>query len=124
MSNHQSDRFMIIVNDAKTRVEELKPSQVKKNVDEDEQVVLLDVREREDWENAHISGADHLSRGVLEKEIERKLPNIDTNLILYSENGSISLLAADSLQKMGYNNIKSLSGGFQSWLAAGYPIEH
>jgi len=123
MAKHHSDRFATMVDDAKTRIKELSPDEVKEKLDEEERVVVLDVRKQDEWESAHIAGAKHLARAVLERNIETEYANIDTELILYSGSGSVSALAADSLQKMGYNNIKSLAGGFQSWLEAGYPIE-
>lgn len=123
MAKHHSDRFVTLVDDAKTRVEEVDPDEVNGKLDSDENFVLLDVREQEDWHKSRIAGANHLGKGVIERDIETEYPNIDEEIILYCGSGHLSALAADNLQKMGYDNVKILSGGFGSWTEAGYPIE-
>lgn len=123
MTKHHSDRFVTLVDDAKTRIEEINPDEVKEKLEGDENFVLLDVREQDEWEKSHIAGAEYLGKGVIERDIETEYPNIDEEIILYCGGGFRSALASDSLQKMGYNNVKSLAGGFRSWTEAGYPIE-
>jgi rhodanese-related sulfurtransferase len=123
MSKGHSERFITLVNDAKTRIEEITPDEVKAKMDDEEDFVLLDVREQDEWKKSHISGAEYLGKGVLERDIEREYPNTDSEVVLYCGGGYRSALAADNLQKMGYNNVKSLKGGFRSWTQAGYPIE-
>ena len=123
MAKHHSDRFVTLVDDAKTRIDEITPAEVKEKLDKEEDFVLLDVREQDEWTKSHISGAEYLGKGVLERDIETEHPNTEQELILYCGGGFRSALAADNLQKMGYENIKSLSGGFRSWTEAGYPIE-
>lgn len=127
METHHSDRFITLVDDAKTRVEEVSPDEVKNKLDEeaegDNEVVLLDVREQDEWSESRISGAEYLGRGVLERDIEEEYPDVDKEIILYCGGGYRSALAADNLQKMGYRNVKSMAGGFRSWIEAGYPIE-
>ena len=83
--------------------------------------MLIDVREKEDWDAARIPGAVHLSRGLLELEIEEIAPSLDASIICHCGGGSRSALAAESLQRMGYKNVKSLAGGFKAWTEAGLP---
>ena len=123
MAKHHSDRFVTLVDDAKTRIDEISPDEVKEKFDADEDFVLLDVREQDEWVKSHISGAEYLGKGILERDIETEHPNAHQELILYCGGGFRSALAADNLQKMGYDNVKSLAGGFRSWTEAGYPIE-
>ncbi|SHF78037.1 Rhodanese-related sulfurtransferase [Fodinibius roseus] len=123
MGKHHSERFVTLVDDAKTRIEEVTPEDVKEKMEAGEEFVLLDVREQDEWKKSHISEAEYLGRGVVERDIEEEYPDVDEELILYCGGGYRSALAADSLQKMGYRNVKSLSGGFRSWTEAGYPIE-
>lgn len=123
MGKHHSDRFVTLVDDAKTRIEEITPEQVKEKRDSGDDFVLLDIREQDEWAQSHIAGASYLGRGVIERDIEEEYPNTDEEIVLYCGGGYRSALAADNLQKMGYHNVKSLAGGFRSWIEAGYPIE-
>jgi rhodanese-related sulfurtransferase len=123
MGKDHSERFVTLVDDAKTRIEEITPDEVKEKFDSGDDFVLLDVREQDEWEKAHIQGAEYLGKGVLERDIEEMHPDTDEELILYCGGGYRSALAADNLQKMGYHNVKSLAGGFRSWTEAGLPIE-
>lgn len=123
MGKHHSDRFVTLVDDAKTRIEEITPDQIKEKQDSNTDFVLLDVREQDEWQQSHIAGASYLGKGVLERDIEQEYPNTDKEIVLYCGGGYRSALAADNLQKMGYRNVKSLAGGFRSWIEAGYPIE-
>ena len=83
--------------------------------------VLIDVREDDDWREDHAKGAKHLNRGVIELEIEEQVPDLKTPIICYCGGGSRSALVAESLQKMGYENVRSLAGGFRAWKEAGLP---
>lgn len=123
MGKHHSDRFVTLVDDAKTRIEEITPDQIKEKQDSNTDFVLLDVREQDEWQQSHIAGASYLGKGILERDIEQEYPNTDKEIVLYCGGGYRSALAADNLQKMGYRNVKSLAGGFRSWIEAGYPIE-
>ncbi|NGP89997.1 rhodanese-like domain-containing protein [Fodinibius halophilus] len=123
MGKHHSDRFVTLVDDAKTRIDEIAPDEVKQKKDSGEDFVLLDVREQDEWEAAHIAGAEYLGRGIIERDIEEEYPDTEEELVLYCGGGYRSALAADNLQKMGYHNVKSLAGGFRSWVEAGFPIE-
>lgn len=124
MANSHSERFVILVNDARTRIREITAAEVEKKLEADENFVLLDVREQEEWEaSAHIPGADFLSKGVIERDIVSECPDIDREIILYCRDGYRSALAADNLRRMGYTNVKSIAGGFRSWTEAGLPIQ-
>lgn len=123
MAKHHSERFVTLVDDAKTRIQEITPEEVKEKQDAGDDFVIVDVREQDEWQKSHIAGAEYLGKGVLERDIETEYPNIDEELVLYCGGGFRSALAADNLQKMGYNNVKSLAGGFRSWTESGLPIE-
>ncbi len=84
---------------------------------------LVDTREESEWNAAHAAGAIHLGKGVIERDIESRVPNVDTKLVLYCGGGYRSALAADALQRMGYRNVYSLAGGWRAWNAAGMPVE-
>lgn len=122
MGKHHSDRFVTLVDDAKTRIDEVTPEEVREKQKSNGDFVLLDVREQDEWQAAHIAGAEYLGRGVIERDIEEEYPDTDQEIVLYCGGGYRSALAADNLQKMGYQNVKSLAGGFRSWTEAGFPI--
>lgn len=123
MGKGHSDRFVTLVDDAKTRIEEIDPDEVQKKLESDEDFVLLDVREKDEWEESRIAGASYLGKGVIERDIEEEYPDTKEEIVLYCGGGYRSALAADNLQKMGYKNVKSLAGGFRSWVEAGFPIK-
>ena len=124
MTKEYSQRFVTLVSDALTRVDEITPDALREKLDHDDgPFVLLDVREKDEWEEARIAGAEFLSKGLIEREIENTVSDLDREIILYSGSGYRSALAADNLQKMGYSDVKSLKGGFRSWTEAGHPIE-
>lgn len=122
MAKHHSDRFVTLVDDAKTRIDEINPDEVQEKLESDDDLVLLDVREQDEWHESHIAGADYLGKGVIERDIEEEYPDTEQEMVLYCGGGYRSALAADNLQKMGYRNVKSLAGGFRSWTEAGLPI--
>lgn len=122
MAQH-SERFITLVKDAKTRIEEISPDEVNEKFKNEEDFVLLDVREPGEWEESRIWQSRYLGKGPLERDIEKEIPNPDQEIVLYCGGGYRSALAADNLQKMGYKNVTSLKGGFRSWKQAGYPIE-
>src|SRR5260370_23591094 len=103
--------FTALVNDAKTRIKEMNVDQLKALQASGEKFTLIDVREDNEWDAGHAAGAVHLSKGVIEREIEKAAPAKDTKLVLYCGGGSRSALATDSLMKMGYSNAFSLVGG-------------
>ena len=116
-------KFLAIVNDAKKRVKETNVSDVKRRMDAGEKMIVVDVREESEWANGHLPGAVHLGKGIIERDIEVRVPETSTKLILYCGGGFRSALSADNLQKMGYTNVESMDGGWKGWVAAGYPIQ-
>jgi rhodanese-related sulfurtransferase len=116
-----SPEFLKLVNEVKTRVKETNVADVKRRVDAGEKLQLVDVREDNEWAQGHVPGAMHLGRGIIERDIETKVPRTDTKLILYCGGGFRSALVADNLQKMGYTNVESMDGGWKGWIAAGLP---
>ena len=115
--------FTALVNDAKTRIQEMNVDQLKTLQASGEKFTLIDVREDNEWEAGHATGAVQLSKGVIEREIEKAAPRKDAKLVLYCGGGSRSALATDSLMKMGYNNSFSLVGGLGAYTKAGLPTE-
>jgi len=114
-------QFLKLVNDAKTRIKETNVADVKRRMDAGEKFHLVDVREESGWRMGYLPGAVYLGRGVIERDIEQKLPDTSATLILYCGGGFRSALVADNLQKMGYQNVESMDGGWKGWLAAGLP---
>ncbi|PZR71827.1 MAG: sulfurtransferase [Chthoniobacterales bacterium] len=114
----QPNRFQKLVAQAKQHITEISPTDAL-NQAEGGEAVLIDVREENDWREGHAKGAKHLSRGVIELEIEEQIPDVKTSIICYCGGGSRSALVAESLQKMGYENVRSLAGGMRAWKEAG-----
>lgn len=119
-----SAKFLAIVNDAKTRIRETTVEEVKNDREAGIDHVLVDTREDSEWNAAHASGAIHLGKGIIERDIEAAIPNADKKVVLYCGGGYRSALAANALQKMGYTNVFSLAGGWRAWKAAGMPVEN
>lgn len=122
MAKSHSERFVTLVDDALTRVDEISAKEVKEKLDSGDGFILLDVREQDEWKSSHIAGAQYMGKGVIERDIEGEVPDQDEEIVLYCGGGYRSALAADNLQKMGYRNVKSLKGGFRIWTEAGLPI--
>src|ERR1041385_3035276 len=118
-----SEGFLKLVNDAKSRIREVSVDETRKRMDANRNVRLIDVREDNEWDAAHAAGAEHLGKGIIERDIETAVPDKDTELILYCGGGYRSALAADVLQKMGYTNVWSMAGGWRAWQDAGAPVE-
>jgi rhodanese-related sulfurtransferase len=118
-----SPGFQALVQDAKTRIKEAPVAQLKTWMDTAEKLLLIDVREDNEWQAGHAASGVHISRGTLEREIEKAAPDKAQRVVLYCHSGARSALAADSLQKMGYTNVFSLAGGFTSYQAAGLPAQ-
>src|SRR6201998_3505675 len=110
-----SPQFLKLVQDAKKRVKETTVSDVKRRMDAGEKLLLIDVREDNEWANGHIANAVHMGKGVIERDIEQRVPDSGAKLILYCGGGFRSALVADNLQKMGYNNVESMDGGWKGW---------
>jgi rhodanese-related sulfurtransferase len=118
-----SQRFLALVHDAKKRIKETDVADVKRRLDAGEKLALIDVREESEWGRGHLPGAIHLGKGVIERDIEQRVPDAGAKLILYCGGGFRSALAADNLQRMGYTNVESMDGGWKGWLDAGFPTQ-
>src|SRR4051794_31414237 len=117
-----SEGFLKIVNDAKTRIKEVSVAEARARLNEDKGVRLIDVREDNEWNEAHAAGAEHLGKGIIERDIEATVPDKVTEIILYCGGGYRSALAADALQRMGYTNVFSMAGGWKAWKESGAEI--
>lgn len=116
-----NEGFLALVNDAKSRVKEIGIEDYKKMPREGH--ILVDTREDNEWTAGHAAGAIHLSKGIIERDIETEVPDKSATLVLYCGGGFRSALVADALQKMGYENPISLDGGWRAWNAAGLAVE-
>ena len=114
--------FLNIVDDAKKRVRKKNVDEVKARMDRGQKFVLIDVREESEFAKDHLPGAIHLSKGVIERDIESRVPDPATPVVLYCGGGFRSALAADNLQKMGYRNVLSMDGGIRGWRQKGFPL--
>ncbi|MGB0000142.1 MAG: rhodanese-like domain-containing protein [Candidatus Acidiferrales bacterium] len=113
--------FLRLVKEAKTRIKEEDFRDIKKKLDAGEPMIIIDTREDNEWARGHIPSAVHLGKGVIERDIEKAIPDKDATLVLYCGGGYRSALAADNLQKMGYRNVISMDGGWRGWTEAGFP---
>ena len=118
-----SEKFLALVTDAKSRIRETTVDEVRADLEAGREFELIDTREDSEWESAHACGATHLGKGIIERDIERLVPDEGTRIVLYCGGGYRSALAADALQKMGYGQVFSLAGGWRAWQAAGLPVE-
>jgi rhodanese-related sulfurtransferase len=114
-----SEGFLKVVNDAKSRIREVTVEETKERMKANADVRLIDVREDSEWEDSHAAGAEHLGKGIIERDIEATVPEKTTELILYCGGGFRSALAADVLQTMGYTNVFSMAGGWKAWKDSG-----
>lgn len=121
MAHAHEPGFLAIVNDAKKRIKEADYRDIKKRLDAGEKMILVDTREDNEWARGHIPGAIHLGKGVIERDIEKTIPDKHAPLVLYCGGGFRSALAADNLQKMGYKNVVSMDGGWRGWFESGFP---
>jgi rhodanese-related sulfurtransferase len=122
MAPDHAEGFQKLVRDAKSRIKEEDFRETKKRLDAGEKIVMVDTREDSEWARGHIPGAIHLGKGVIERDIEKTVPDKETTVVLYCGGGYRSALAADNLQKMGYRNVISMDGGWRGWTEAGFPI--
>lgn len=118
-----SPAFLRVVDDARAHVTETDVAAVRARIERGDEFHLIDVREDSEWNSGHLPGATHIGRGVLERDIERTIPDTDADIVLYCGGGYRSALAAEALQKMGYTHVTSMDGGFRGWRDAGLPIE-
>jgi rhodanese-related sulfurtransferase len=122
MAHQHPPRFLKIVDDAKSRIRETEVEETKKRIDRGDKFLLVDVREESEFAKDHLPGAIHLGKGIIERDIEARVPDLNAELILYCGGGFRSALAADNLQKMGYKNVISMDGGIREWREKGYPL--
>ena len=118
-----SPGFLRLVAQSKQRIRETTPEEVRRRQEVGERFHLIDVREDGEWQRGHARGATHLGKGIIERDIEKTVPDHDAEIVLYCGGGFRSALAADALQQMGYRNVRSMDGGWRRWTALGYPVE-
>ena len=118
-----STGFIALVKEAKQRIRETNVPAIKERIDRGTTFYLVDTREESEWARGHLPKAIHLSKGIIERDIEQKIPDKSAPIVLYCGGGFRSALAADNLQKMGYTNVESMDGGYRGWTEAGLPIE-
>jgi rhodanese-related sulfurtransferase len=118
-----SPRFLAVVEETKKKIHEISIAEVRARLERGERFELVDVREDSEWAAGRIRGARHLGRGVLERDVEKTIPDLGAEIVLYCGGGFRSALAADSLQQMGYTRVLSMAGGWRDWLAGGGPTE-
>jgi len=123
MAGQHSPRFLQIVNEARAHVRECTVQDVQARLQAGEPFELLDVREESEYARGHLPGARHLGKGVIERDIESRIPDPGTQIVLYCGGGYRSALAAEALQRMGYENVVSMDGGWRGWKEAGFPVE-
>jgi rhodanese-related sulfurtransferase len=117
------DRFKKVVAEAKKNVQELTVAEVAEKLKRGEKFHLVDVREDDEWREGRAKGALHIGKGVLERDIADDISDVDAQIVLYCGGGSRSVLAAESIQRMGYRNVFSMDGGFRGWVEAGLPTD-
>jgi rhodanese-related sulfurtransferase len=122
-AKHHNPAFLALVNDAKSRIREIHLGEYQQMRESGTEHVLIDTREDNEWNMGHAAGAVHLGKGIIERDIETRLPDKSATLVLYCGGGYRSALAADALRKMGYENAISLAGGWRAWQQAGLPVE-
>jgi rhodanese-related sulfurtransferase len=122
MAHQHSPRFLQLVNEAKKHVKEQTVDEVKARLERGETFHLIDVREESEFAKDHLPGAVHLGKGIIERDVEQRYPDLDTELVLYCGGGFRSALAADNLRKMGYRKVISMDGGIRGWREKGYPL--
>jgi rhodanese-related sulfurtransferase len=122
MAHQHSSRFLQLVNDAKKKVRECTVDDVKARLDKGEKFHLVDVREESEYAKDHLPGAIHLGKGIIERDVEQRIPDLNAPIVLYCGGGFRSALAADNLQKMGYSNVISMDGGIRDWREKAFPL--
>jgi rhodanese-related sulfurtransferase len=122
MTHQHSPRFLKIVEDARSRIREITIDEVQAKLQAGEKFVLVDVREESEYAKDHLPGAIHLGKGIIERDIEERVPDPNTPMVLYCGGGFRSALAADNLQDMGFGNVLSMDGGIREWREKGLPL--
>lgn len=122
MAHQHPPRFLKIVDDSKSRIRQTTVDRIKSRLDQREKFWLVDVREDNEWQKDHLPGAIHMGKGIIERDVEHQVPDLNAEMVLYCGGGFRSALAADNLQKMGYTNVISMDGGIREWREKGYPL--
>ena len=122
MAHQHSPRFLKIVEDTRKRIREVTIDEVKAKLDRREKFLLIDVREESEYAADHLPGAVHLGKGIIERDVEARVPDQNTPMVLYCGGGFRSALAADNLQKMGYTQVLSMDGGIRGWREKGFAL--
>jgi rhodanese-related sulfurtransferase len=122
MAPNHPPRFLKIVDDARSRIRETNVNEIKSRLDRGDRFLLVDVREESEYAKDHLPGAIHMGKGVIERDVEAKVPDLNAEIVLYCGGGFRSALAADNLQKMGYTNVLSMDGGIRGWREKAYPL--
>jgi len=122
MAHQHSPGFLRLVNEVRKRIQETTVDEVKAKLDRKEKFLLIDVREESEYAKDHLPGAIHLGKGIIERDIEERVPDPSAVMILYCGGGFRSALAADNLQKMGYTHVISMDGGIRGWRENGFPL--
>ena len=122
MAHQHSPRFLKIVEETRKRIREVSIDEVKKKLDRKEKFLLIDVREESEYATDHLPGAVHLGKGIIERDVEARVPDQNTPMVLYCGGGFRSALAADNLQKMGYTQVLSMDGGIRGWREKGFSL--
>ena len=117
-----SPRFLKLVDDARSRVKETNADEIKHRLDRGDEFLLIDVREESEFAKEHLPGAIHLGKGIIERDIESRVPDLNSEMVLYCGGGFRSAMAADNLQKMGYTNVLSMDGGIRVWREKSLPL--
>ena len=123
MGKHHSPRFLALVEKARQQIQEISASQLKGKLENKDSFYLVDVREEDEYAAGRLPGAQHLCKGILERDIEATVPDSNAAVVLYCGGGYRSALAAEAMQKMGYTQVSSLAGGWRGWVEAGLPTE-
>ena len=122
MAHQHPPRFLAIVDDARKRIHEVNIDDVKAKLDRGEKFLLIDTREESEFAKDHLPGSIHMGKGIIERDIEARVPELNTPMVLYCGGGFRSALAADNLQKMGYTQVLSMDGGIRGWREKGFPL--
>ena len=117
-----SPGFLKLVNEARSRVKEITVDEARDRLARNPKTVLMDVREESEWQAGHATEAIHLGKGILERDLEKLIPDVDAEIIMYCGGGYRSALTADAAQRMGYRNVYSLVGGYKGLVAAHWPM--
>lgn len=118
-----SPGFLKLVTEAKTRIREISIDEARQRLAKNPNAVLLDVREDNEWNTGHAVEAKHLGKGILERDLEKMVPDVGTEIIMYCGGGFRSAMTCDAAQKMGYKNVFSLAGGYKAMVKTNWPMK-